>query len=117
MTERASQAARCIGLLVLILGLSPHALADNNISTGALLPRPGLRGSAGEGTRLSVKVKSLNELRWENVIRQRIDIGCGAASLATIMTYYFDFPTTELEMFELSKSHRRWSRRTSRWHW
>ncbi len=43
-------------------------------------------------------VRSVNELKWDSVVRQKLEVGCGAASLATIMTYYFGFPTTEQEM-------------------
>jgi len=43
-------------------------------------------------------VKSMLELRWENVVRQRLEIGCGAAALATILEYHFDFPATEQEI-------------------
>jgi predicted double-glycine peptidase len=36
--------------------------------------------------------------RWEGVVRQRVDAGCGPASLATLYTYYLDLPVTEEEM-------------------
>jgi predicted double-glycine peptidase len=70
------------------------------VNTGSVLPATGLRGGASQGTRIGVKLKSINEIRWENIVRQQVDIGCGAAALATILTYYFDFPATEMEMFE-----------------
>ena len=34
------------------------------------------------------------------MIRQQLDNGCAAASLATILTYHFDFPSTEEEMLQ-----------------
>jgi len=43
-------------------------------------------------------VKSVYDLRWEHVVRQHLEIGCGAAALATILSYHFDFPATEQEM-------------------
>jgi predicted double-glycine peptidase len=55
-------------------------------------------GDAEDGRGRVLGVKSVHELRWENVVRQRIEVGCAAASLATILTYYFGFPTTEQEM-------------------
>ena len=85
-------------LLALFLALSAPA-SELSVITGAPLPQPGLRGGATGGPRIGVKVKSLHEMRWQNVVRQQLDIGCGAAALATILTYYFDFPTTEEEMF------------------
>ena len=88
-------------LLALALAFGSSARASEvSLHTGSALPQPGLRGSAGGGPRISVKVKSLHEMRWENVIRQQRDVGCGAAALAMILTYYFDFPTTEEEMFQ-----------------
>lgn len=90
-----------LGALLLALGVAPSASASEvSLSTGAPLPQPGLRGSASTGPRIGVRVKSLHESRWENVVRQRLDVGCGAAALATILTYYFDFPTSEEEMFQ-----------------
>jgi len=52
----------------------------------------------GRGSRVLAGVTSVHEMKWEGVVRQRIEVGCGAASLATIMTYYFGFPTTEQEL-------------------
>jgi len=43
-------------------------------------------------------VRSLLEVRRENVIIQRWDNSCGAAALATILTYDKGFPITEEEV-------------------
>jgi hypothetical protein len=43
-------------------------------------------------------VRSMNEIKWDSVVRQDLEVGCGAASLATILTYYFGFPATEQEI-------------------
>jgi predicted double-glycine peptidase len=43
-------------------------------------------------------LRPLSELRWEGVVRQDVDAGCGPASLATLYTYYLDLPVTEEEM-------------------
>ena len=43
-------------------------------------------------------VRSMNELKWDSVVRQKLEVGCGAAALATIMTYYFGFSASEQEM-------------------
>lgn len=40
-------------------------------------------------------VRSLLEMRQHNLIMQQWDISCGAAALATILTYYKHFPVTE----------------------
>lgn len=43
-------------------------------------------------------VKTLKDLRFKNIIRQTKDYSCGAASLATILTYYFGSETAEEEV-------------------
>ncbi len=53
------------------------------------------------GVRFSKKeVKSVKEIREQNVVRQRVEIGCGPASLATILTYYFKDKTSEQEIIQ-----------------
>ncbi len=36
--------------------------------------------------------------RWAAIVRQRLDAGCGPASLATIYTHYLDLPVEERDM-------------------
>ena len=92
------KAWKALSVLLMLLP-SVSAAGANGLQTAAPVAQPGLRGSTDSGPRLNIKVKSLQELRWENVVRQEIEVGCGAASLATILTHYFDFPTSEEEMF------------------
>ena len=40
-------------------------------------------------------MRSLAEIRYEQVIPQRWDLSCGAAALATLLTYDFADPVTE----------------------
>ena len=40
-------------------------------------------------------VRSLAELRDEGVVRQRLDLTCGAAAIATLLTYQFGRPVSE----------------------
>jgi predicted double-glycine peptidase len=45
---------------------------------------------------------SWQKIKWENILRQRYDYSCGAASLATILQYYFnDTVTKELILYVL----------------
>ena len=44
------------------------------------------------------RVKSFKDLKFTNVVRQTRDYSCGAASLATIMTYYIGRETSEEEV-------------------
>jgi uncharacterized protein len=57
-----------------------------------------------EGGVLTKQVKSLKEMRQRNMVPQTRDFSCGAASLATLLRYYYGLPVTELEtiigMFE-----------------
>jgi predicted double-glycine peptidase len=50
-----------------------------------------------EGGVLTKKVKSVKEMRQRQMIPQSRDFSCGAASLATIMRYYYGQPISELE--------------------
>lgn len=49
----------------------------------------GLVPSAGNA-RFNVKVKSLVDLRFKKVVRQKYDLSCGAAAMATLMKYFYD---------------------------
>ncbi|MBO6566224.1 MAG: hypothetical protein JJ956_15835 [Pseudomonadales bacterium] len=44
---------------------------------------------------------SWKAIRDTNVVKQQFDFSCGAASLATILTHFFNHPVTELEILEL----------------
>lgn len=54
----------------------------------------------GVGGAFTVPVDSLQELRWETVIRQQYDFSCGSAAVATLLTYHYDMPVNEAEVFE-----------------
>ncbi|MDQ2805226.1 MAG: cysteine peptidase family C39 domain-containing protein [Pseudomonadota bacterium] len=44
---------------------------------------------------------SLLALRYEATVPQRFDYTCGAASVATVLTYYWDRPTTEADVIRV----------------
>jgi predicted double-glycine peptidase len=50
------------------------------------------------GTRLTKQVRSLQEMRQQNVIRQKWDLSCGSAALSTLLTYDLHRPTSESEI-------------------
>ena len=56
--------------------------------------------SAPGNTRFNVRVKSLTELRFTKVVRQKYDVSCGAAALATLLTHFYDMPMTEKQIIE-----------------
>ncbi len=104
-TTTVSRLARCaarLGLALCLFALSspPVPAAASGVSTGGMGVTPTLRGGAPSAPRLSIQTTSLLDQRWAHVVRQRSDIGCSAASLATILSYYFDFPSSEDEMIQ-----------------
>lgn len=51
----------------------------------------------GAGGYFSIGVTSLKEARFRKVIQQQYDFSCGAAALATLLSYHYDTPITERE--------------------
>ena len=47
------------------------------------------------GAIFNIKRKTLVDLRFKNVVRQRFDLSCGAAAVATLMRYYYGDKITE----------------------
>lgn len=67
----------------------------------ALLPALAVQAadfSAG-GASFVVPVTSLKEARFRSTVRQQYDFSCGSAALATLLSYHYDFPVTEQEVF------------------
>jgi predicted double-glycine peptidase len=50
------------------------------------------------GTRVTRRVRSFKEIRQQGVVLQALDYSCGAAALATMVTYFFQKPTKEEEV-------------------
>lgn len=77
-------ARRKILLACLALGLLPvHFDAQAaTVRLGNLVP----------GTVVQKEVQSIRERRYENLVEQRTDFSCGAASLATILKYAYQQP-------------------------
>lgn len=42
------------------------------------------------GAPINKRVMSMKEMKFKNIVRQETDFSCGAASLATIMRYFYD---------------------------
>jgi predicted double-glycine peptidase len=66
----------------------------------AAAPTRGAELDAGSAGGLAVQVVPLDRLRFGATIRQRHDFSCGAAAVATLLTYHFAAPITEEEVFE-----------------
>jgi uncharacterized protein len=52
------------------------------------------------GGPFSVQVRSIKEARIATTIRQRYDFSCGAAAVATLLTYHYGDRVTEQEVFK-----------------
>ena len=48
----------------------------------------------------SVNIRSMHELRFLETVRQGFDFSCGSAALATLLTFHYDRPTTEIQVFQ-----------------
>lgn len=93
--EEVNQLMR--GILV-ALGAAVSAVA-----LPAAIVSPTLAGPAviqGAGGSFSVPVMSLKEKRWTNVVRQQYDFSCGSAAVATLLTYHYEMPVQEAQVFE-----------------
>lgn len=52
------------------------------------------------GTMFSMPVRSLEARKFETVVRQAYDFSCGSAALATLLTYHYDRPMSEGQVFD-----------------
>jgi uncharacterized protein len=68
------------------------ALASTAISSA---PTHAQNFVAAKGAEGSKRIRSLQEIRSEGVVRQRWDVSCGAAALSTVLTYDFKDYTPE----------------------
>ena len=48
----------------------------------------------------NLQAKSLLEMRWDSVVRQKYDFSCGSAAVATLLTYHYNRPTDEEHVFQ-----------------
>lgn len=55
---------------------------------------------AATGGNLSVRVKSVKELRFRTVIKQQYDFSCGSAALATLLAYHYEDRVSEQDIFK-----------------
>lgn len=55
-------------------------------------------GAAGPGGRGAKVVRSILELRDQQVVRQKWDLTCGASAIATVLTYQLGRPVSEREV-------------------
>ncbi len=51
------------------------------------------------GGAYTIPVQSRKEMKWNTVVRQKYDFSCGAAAVATLLTFHYNHPTKEDEVF------------------
>jgi predicted double-glycine peptidase len=71
-------------LLLAAVSADPAAAAD-------------LPGIGGAG--FALPVTSLKEARFRSTVRQQHDFSCGSAAVATLLSYHYDTPVTEEQVF------------------
>lgn len=52
-----------------------------------------------QGASYAVRVTSLKEARYQTTIAQQYDFSCGSAATATLLTYQYDHPVDERQVF------------------
>ena len=53
------------------------------------------------GSSFSVPVTTIKEARFKTVVKQQYDFSCGAAAVATLLTFHYDRPTSEQDVFKV----------------
>lgn len=77
----------CIGIVALLAALAPGAASADYV----WLP---------SGMRVEVPRKSIVDLRFTTMVRQRFDLSCGAAAVATLLTYFYGDKVDEAAVIE-----------------
>jgi predicted double-glycine peptidase len=54
---------------------------------------------------VNVPTQSIQERKFNQVIRQHYDFSCGSAALATLLTYHYEDPTDEMKAFRYMYEH------------
>jgi predicted double-glycine peptidase len=51
------------------------------------------------GANLQVPIRTLRQRKYAGIVRQQYDFSCGSAALASLLTYHYDIPRTESDVF------------------
>ena len=83
---------KSIAILAYSLFLFPIVLSKTNAES-VVFNSSNIKGK--------ISIKSWKSLRDHQTVKQDLDYSCGAASIATVLTEYYQRPTTEKEVLEL----------------
>ena len=78
-----------------IAGLTVLAAAGLPAEAGSLYLDAGVGGGA-----FSLKVQSFQEQKYHDTIAQEHDFSCGSAALATLLSYNYNMPVSETDVFK-----------------
>ncbi len=70
------------------------------LCVGTWWPAHAAELSIGGGLRIDAPVRSMKDLRDQNVVKQRFDYSCGAASLATVLRYGYGDDVSERDVLD-----------------
>ena len=80
-------------------GIAAAALLCSAQQAGAVeLPAIG-------GSRFTVPVASMKQIRFQSTLRQQYDFSCGSAAVATLLTHHYAHPVSEQFVFEQMFAH------------
>lgn len=57
------------------------------------------------GSRFTVPVASMKQIRFQSTLRQQYDFSCGSAAVATLLTHHYAHPVSEQVVFEHMFAH------------
>lgn len=82
-----------IALLALLVGTVLGAALPDSAAAGQVAIN---RAAGGV---YNVQVRSLKEARFARVVKQQYDFSCGSAALATLLTFHYEKPVSETDVF------------------
>lgn len=85
-----------LGAVVLVVATGSAAARAGSVQFA--LPIRALNGN-------QVEVQSWQSLKFARTVHQKYDFSCGSASLATLLTYVYKTPTTEMAVFKSMYDH------------
>lgn len=77
-----------------------HRLAAMAVLLCAVQQAAALELPAIGGSRFTVPVASMKQIRFQTTLRQQYDFSCGSAAVATLLTHHYAHPVSEQHVFE-----------------
>ena len=66
----------------------------------ALQPAAAIEVPVIGGSRFSIPVASMKQMRFQTTLHQQFDFNCCSAAVATLLTHQYGFPVSEAFVFE-----------------